>query len=208
MSIPIKEKPCKAIGKAKGYNGCGTMALKRTYGLCMGCYSNWLLSTPEGKEKLQSATLKATQPRRDLQEQEKKEKEQKSLSALLTATRMACHTYIRLRDKGKPCISCDASWTRDFQAGHWWKAELYSNLKFNEFNINGQCEKCNLFLDGNFQNYANGISKRVGRDKKDELEQMAEDFKSQNFKWDREELKMIKKYYLDKTKELKKALGL
>lgn len=208
MSIQIKEKPCKAIGKARGFNGCGTMAFKRTYGLCMSCYSNWLLSTPEGKIALDNATLKATQPRRDLDKARKDEKDHKSLSALLTVTRMVCHTYIRLRDSGKPCISCDTSWTRDFQAGHWWKSELYSNLRFNEFNINGQCEKCNLFLDGNFQEYANRMPGRVGRDKKDELEQMAEDFKSENFKWDREELKTTKKYYQEKTKELKKALDL
>jgi len=208
MSIEPKKKPCKGTGKANGWQGCGDEVYKRTYGLCPSCYAQWLLNTPEGKEKLQKATLQATKPKRDLEKAIKQEKDQKSLSALLTTTRMNCHTYIRLRDKGKPCISCNSPWTKDFQAGHWWKAELYSNLKFNEFNINGQCERCNLFLDGNFQEYATRIDSRIGKDKKEELELMAKGFKSENFKWDREELKEINKYFRQKIKELKNSIDL
>lgn len=208
MSIKIKEKPCKGTGLAKGFESCGKMAYKRTYGLCTSCYPQWLLNTEEGKKKVERSTLMATKPKRDLQKAIKEEKEQKSLSALLTTTRMNCHKYIRLRDHGKPCISCGVSWSRDFHAGHWWKAELYSNLKFNEFNINGQCERCNLFLDGNFQEYANKIHTRIGRENKEDLEKQAEDYKGMDFKWDREKLKEINKYYREKLKELKKSLDL
>lgn len=51
--MKVKEKPCKAIGKAiaSDIKGCGKSVLKRTYGLCDGCYKDWLFNTPEGKEK-------------------------------------------------------------------------------------------------------------------------------------------------------------
>ena len=51
--MKVKKKPCKAIGKARvsDVDGCGKSVLKRTYGLCDGCYREWLFNTPEGKEK-------------------------------------------------------------------------------------------------------------------------------------------------------------
>ena len=53
MAIKVKEKKCKGIGKAIGY-GCGSMQLKRVYGLGLNCrcYQNWLLNSEEGKNKL------------------------------------------------------------------------------------------------------------------------------------------------------------
>lgn len=60
MIIKPKEKPCKAIGKAKSSDvqGCGKPVYKRTYGLCDNCYREWLFETPEGKEKQQHALPK------------------------------------------------------------------------------------------------------------------------------------------------------
>lgn len=206
--IKIKEKPCKAIGKAKGFQGCETLSLKRTYGLCPSCYAKWLLSTPEGQEKLNKSVLAATKPRRDFKKAEKEHKEQKSIQALLVTTRHACHNYIRLRDQGKPCVSCDTPWQKGFHAGHWKKAEIYSNLKFDERNIHGQCERCNIFLDGNVQEYGNRIQNRIGDQGKKVVEDMSKSFKAMDWKWDREQLKAIRKYYQEKLKELKKSLHL
>ena len=198
----IKPKKCKGTGIAKGY-GCGEMATFRTYGLCQNkCYPKWLFNTPEGKEKVQKATLKATKDRRDLEKAEKQMKERKSLSYLLESTKNACHKYIRLRDKGKPCISCGNAWKPNFQAGHFYKAELYSLLRFNEWNINGQCEQCNLRKEGNLNPYSVNLPKRIGQEKFKELKQIAE---KQNLKvqyWDKEELKKTRKYYQTKIKEL------
>jgi len=209
MSIPIKQKPCKAIGKAKGFNGCGTMTFKRTHGLCPSCYANWLLSTPEGKEKLQKSILTATKPKRDLQNRIEKEKKEKSLSYLLINTRTVCHDYIKLRDRGNSCVSCGMPWNESHQAGHFYKAELYSNLKYDEKNIHNQCVGCNIHKDGNHQPYRERIKSRVGSDGLEYLDQKAAEFKTQTtFKWDREELNQIRDYYKQKIKELKKSLPL
>ncbi len=76
--IEPKQKPCKGIGKAKGFDGCGKETYKRTYGLCPSCYADWLLSTPEGKEKLTKATIKAIKPRLELEEAIKEKNERTS----------------------------------------------------------------------------------------------------------------------------------
>jgi len=200
-----KQKQCKSIGKARGFEGCGKLTFQRTYGLghSCGCYSKWLLNTPEGKEKLDKSILHATKPRRELNQAFEDKKDKNKLSLLLQGAKIACHTYVRLRDKGKPCISCGKPHEPGFHAGHYKKAEIYSNLRFNEFNISGQCERCNLFLDGNVQAYSERIGDRIGKDNKEVVERMAKAFKTESFKWDREELKKIKKYYQDKIKQLK-----
>ena len=199
-----KEKPCKGTGKAKGY-GCGKMQLERTYGLghqC-GCYPEWLFSSDEGMEKVKRATLKATKPRKDIEEAIKQKKERASLQYLKTNTTAVCHQYIRQRDKGKPCISCETPWHSNFHAGHFYKSELYSTLKYNEFNLQGQCPQCNLRKDGNVNQYSINLPKRIGQEKYDELVRLAEKDKQIDFKWDREELSEIRNCYRKKLKELK-----
>ena len=106
-----------------------------------------------------------------------------------------CHKFIRLRDTHKHCISCNANWNDKFQAGHFYKAELYSNLKYNEFNINGQCRKCNLRKDGNFEGYRKGFIERYGLDKLAEIDQLAIAYKHDNFKFDRQDLIDTRKKY-------------
>ena len=201
--MQTKPKPCKGTGKAKGH-GCGALVLKRTYGLgyeC-GCYPKWLYSTPEGLEKVEKHTLKATKPRRELEKEEKRRKNANSLENLKNSAKQACHAYIRKRDEGKPCISCGAKWNPDFQAGHFYKAELYSSLKYDEHNINGQCRVCNLHKDGEFRGYGIGLKMRIGHLAFFKLNQKATKSKQDHFKWDREELKRIRKYYQEKLKKL------
>lgn len=202
--MKVKEKKCRGNGKAKGY-GCGSMQLKRTYGLghSCGCYPKWLYESPEGKEKLNRAVLKATKPRKDIEQAIKEKKQRASLQYLKTNTTAICHQYIRQRDKGEPCISCGVEWSTNFQAGHFYKAELYSSLKYDEFNIFGQCAKCNLRKEGNLNPYAINLPLRIGQDEFDKLKKRAQADKVNQFKWDREELKKIRKYYRDKLKALK-----
>lgn len=205
-------KRCKGQGKTKGF-GCGIelqysernglKTYKQKYGLCMSCYSDWLLNSEDGKKILSSTINKVSKPRLELETAKDEHKNQKSLSYLLQNTVNICHEYIRLRDKGKPCISCGQSWHSDFQAGHFYKAELYSSLKFDETNINGQCPKCNLYSDGNESGYRVGLIKRYSKGFLDLLDSKALLDKKEPFKWDRNKLKEIQKYYKQKIKELK-----
>jgi len=203
MSIKPKKNKCTGTGKAKGFDSCGGMFYERTYGLCNKCYSKWLLNTPEGREKLSNATIKATSERKEVERERKQSQQRKRLRTQLTTTRNKCHEYIRERDKGKPCVSCGTPWNPTFQAGHLYKAELYSSLKFDERNVHGQCKGCNLHKNGNEQKYAERVHLRIGHEGKAQLDQDAIKYKQESFKWDAEELKKVYEYYKEKLKLLK-----
>lgn len=182
--------------------GCGTLTFFRRYGLCRSCYTDWLLNTVDGKEKLNKTTLRATQERRELEQAERREKESKSINYLLTNVKNKVHEYIRLRDKGKPCISCGSAWRNNFQAGHLYRASQYSSLKYHEYNINGQCRGCNQHKDGNESKYHEMLPKRIGKDKYLHLTELAAKDKQKKHKWYREELEQIREYYKLKIKKL------
>ena len=198
--IKQKEKPCKGTGVASGL-GCGKITLHRKLGLGLmcGCYSDFLLKTEPGKIIMQKAMLKASKPRleveknkAEMQHAEKFKKDRQKLSYLLVNVRTVCHEYIRKRDEFKSCISCGVPYNTNFQAGHFFKAELFSNLKFNEKNIHGQCKQCNLINEGNESGYRVGLMQRYGKEYLHELNEMAGDSKKNDYHWDREELEKIR----------------
>lgn len=201
-SVP-KLKKCKGISIAIGY-GCGLPQKERKHGLGIECkcYSKWLLTSPAGKEKLKLITIKVSSPRLELEQAFEDKKNRSKLATLLMNTRNVCHKYIRERDKGKECISCGCAFSEEFQAGHFYKAEMYSNLKFDEKNISGQCKKCNLRKEGNESGYRSGIIQRFGIEHLNYLDEKAKSYKKNDYHWDRFELEEIRKYYQDKLKEL------
>lgn len=76
--------------------------------------------------------------------------------------------YIRLRDEGKMCISCNTI-PKKKNAGHYFSQGGHSNVRFDEDNVHLQCEACNTYLSGNLLNYQIGIEKRIGAKKLLEL---------------------------------------
>jgi hypothetical protein len=201
--IPLKEKPCKGLGIAKGY-GCGKITLYRVYGLCkmFGCYSNWLLNSENGKIKLNKSLLKASKPRIELEQANKDYNEKKGISASLVNTKTVVHSYVRERDKFKPCISCGCNWNDEFEAGHHYSANSYLTLKFNLDNINGQCFFCNNKKEGNFDNYALNLPNRIGLERYNELVKLAGIDKQFSKIWNLDKLKEIR----ENIKILKKIL--
>lgn len=206
-----KEKTCKkGIGRALGFEGCNTIRKVSLYGktnfkyglgIDCRCYSKWLTTTEKGKEILNKTISRVKEPREILEKYREESKKNKSLSYLIQNTVNLCHKYIKLRDKGKPCISCNSNWHNDFHAGHFYKAELYTTLKLNEYNINAQCQKCNLFYDGNEGGYRIGLINRYSKQFLNDLDSLALLDKKERFKWDRNELKKIQEYYKNKIQE-------
>ena len=72
----------------------------------------------------------------------------------------AFNAYIRARDQGKPCISCGA--LTELEAGHYLSIGARPELRFNENNVQGQCNHCNVTLSGNQKNYRIGLIGRIG----------------------------------------------
>jgi len=190
----IKEKPCKGSGLAKGY-GCGkpTKVENRIYGLgkMCGCYSDWLLNSENGKIKLSKSILKVQKPRLGMEQAEAEQKQRTALKKAHDVTKIVVHSFVRDRDKGFPCISCNIDWNPDFQAGHFYKSETYETLKYNTNNINGQCVRCNIHLDGNFDSYSLNLPKRIGQERYNALVKLAEIDKQFVKVWNVENLKEV-----------------
>ena len=189
--MKIKPKKCKGTGDCKGH-GCDKEHIQRKYGLCPTCLYKWSKSTDEGKEWYNKNLIRVNKPKDDLEVAKVERKQGIKLENVKKGTKDALHKFIRERDKGKPCISCSTPWKSNFQAGHCFKAELYSSLKYNLHNINGQCEQCNLRREGNEAGYLLNLPNRIGDDNYKELVRMASIDKHNTHKWDREELKKIR----------------
>ena len=88
----------------------------------------------------------------------------------------AFNEYIRVRDRGKPCISCGASQGvtvrgGDFDAGHYRSRGSSPHLAFHIHNCHSQCVKCNRHLSGNIVEYRKQLVIRIGIEKLEKLEQ-------------------------------------
>lgn len=72
------------------------------------------------------------------------------------------NTYIRLRDKDRPCISCGCKTSNKWDAGHFYPT-TYSYLRFDEDNVHKQCSKsCNMEKHGNMAEYRPRLIERIG----------------------------------------------
>jgi len=78
------------------------------------------------------------------------------------------NNYIRLRDKGKKCISCDC-FVNNGHASHFFSVGAYPNLRFNEDNCHLSCVECNLHKHGNTAEYALRLPNRISKEKFDKL---------------------------------------
>jgi hypothetical protein len=114
--------------------------------------------------------------------------------------------WIRIRDLGKSCISCNTilSAINKYDAGHYYSASGTPQLLFNEFNCNGQCVFCNQHKSGNLIEYRKGLINRYGIDSLLDLETLADDKSKRTH---------TKEYYIEiesiyklKCKNLEKSL--
>lgn len=78
------------------------------------------------------------------------------------------NAFIRDRDKDLLCISCN-KWGVHC-AGHYWAAGNYESVRFNEVNVNGQCDYCNTHLHANLILYGKALVKKYGQEAVDKLD--------------------------------------
>ena len=77
---------------------------------------------------------------------------------------------VRLSQADQPCISCGQSTGCKINAGHYLSVGAHPHLRFNEYNVHLQCEKCNCFLSGNQVEYRKRLIDKTGIDKVEWLE--------------------------------------
>jgi len=86
------------------------------------------------------------------------------------AAKTACHTYIRARDRGLPCICCGEPTGMDSQAGHWIPSGQNPQARYDEDNIHLQNLNCNYFKGGDSGNYKYNLIKKIGIARTEALE--------------------------------------
>jgi len=121
----------------------------------------------------------------------------KTTSDWLKEAQVVFNKYIRERDKNKPCISCNSKLGDKFDAGHFWSSGGHKAVTFNEDNVHGQCVACNQWKHGNLINYREGLLKRIGEAKYEQLSQLANQIR----RYSADELKEIIKTYKQKIKD-------
>jgi len=122
----------------------------------------------------------------------------------LKITQVTFNNYIRLRDQNENCISCNNKLRKgNIDAGHYYSAGGHYNIRFNELNVHSQCSRpCNKDKSGDLINYRFGLIKRIGEDKVNYLDSIAQ----QTRKFTIDELKSINEEYKLKIKELKNEI--
>ena len=179
-----KPKPCKGTS-AVSVKGCGKSTLFRKYGLCQSCLRDWYLNTEDGQEKLNKATLKATQERRELEQVERREKEFRSKewkqekkrikkeletkSDLEKKLQKEINSIVRKIDKGNNCISSKRPLGDRYDAGHYFPTNSNPTIRFNLLNIWSQSVHDNRDKHGNQHNYYFNLGEMYGESFLDEL---------------------------------------
>jgi len=107
----------------------------------------------------------------------------KTVPQLIKIAARHFHKFIRERDKDKPCVSC-GEW-KTLEAGHFYSGGHYPELRFNEFNVHGQCKRCNGHLHGNLNEYRKSLLERIGEDRLKVLDETTSSWKKNSYKWDR-----------------------
>ena len=105
------------------------------------------------------------------------------------------NAYIRQRDSDNgyfTCISCgQTKEVSQMDAGHYVPVKGSSALRFDEYNVNGECKGCNGFDEFHLIGYRRNLIDKVGERKVIELEHQHRLIK----KWSRTELNEIIKQY-------------
>lgn len=129
----------------------------------------------------------------------------KTRTELAREAQAAVNAYVRLRDMGKPCISCDKpdDGTHQRHASHYRSVGACSSLRFNLKNIYASCQQCNTAKSGNIIEYRIRLVNRYGTEFVEWLE-------SQNgqARYSPEYLKRLKKVFNKRVRIMKKRYNI
>jgi hypothetical protein len=122
-----------------------------------------------------TAQQKSKQARHERAQDKAKLESMKPAKWWKAKAKTAMHLYVRTRDAGKPCASCDTILLQlgrpggDYDAGHLRSVGSAKHLEFDERNVFGQCKHCNDYLKGNQLEYERRLRLLKGDQFVDEL---------------------------------------
>ena len=153
----------------------------------------------KGKEQTKKQIAKAYGPGGGRKKGKTKTDYDNDLKTRKKAAKDACHKYIRLRDKGLPCICCGEPTRADSQAGHWIPSGQNPRVRYDEDNIHLQNLNCNFFKGGDSGNYKYNLIKKIGIARVEDLESKQGGVMKRTC----DDYKEIERHYKLKTKEIK-----
>ena len=119
------------------------------------------------------AKKKAKDQAKDRKETRQKLDAMQTKPELVKKAQTAFNAYIRARDAGKPCISCEkplGSEPNTYDAGHFRSVGSAPHMRFVDDNVHGQCKHCNNYLGGNVLAYRKGLIDRIGLTRVEQIE--------------------------------------
>lgn len=151
-------------------------------------------------EKQKTAAQKQAATKQRKADRERKEKI-KTRSELAREAQQAFNTWIRLRDAGRPCISCGRHHQGQMHAGHYLSVGARPELRYEPLNVWLQCAPCNTHLSGNAVLFRQALVREIGAENVEWLEGP-----HPARKYTAEELKAIRDEYRAKARELKREM--
>lgn len=94
----------------------------------------------------------------------------KSNRELADEAQRAFNRYIRVRDRGRGCISCGKKNAGQYHAGHYRTVKAAPQLRFDVRGCHAQCAQCNNFDSGNVVEYRIRLVERLGAEVVERLE--------------------------------------
>jgi len=140
MIKSLKEKRCK-IGKEM------FQPVRFGQPTCFNHAPEWMAKQREKKQKAQRKVMKEAI---------------KTNQDYVKELQIIFNTFIRGRDREKPCICCDKPLVGKYDAGHYFPTGSYPMLRFDEFNTHGQTVHCNRDKHGNLAEYTIRLPGRIG----------------------------------------------
>lgn len=168
----IKSKPkiCKSTGNAKGFQGCGDLSDKRSFGLCPKCKYSWATSTEEGKKWFE--TQMAYKKKKNEKEEKKKNREehQKMKIDVMSADKYRSkyvqpliNKIARFIDYGNPCIAT-GNFEGKMAGGHYTSVGSNRTICLNLHNVFIQSFHSNSWNAGDDKRYREGLKNTFGED--------------------------------------------
>jgi len=126
--------------------------------------------------------------------------EVRTINDYRAVARAVFQKWIRKRDEDQPCISCGTFTSKQWDGGHYLKAEIFTGLIFDPINCNKQCAYCNgPFMAGNLIEYRKGLINKYSLNEVEDLEARAD--VNRSYKFTKAELIEITNYYKEKLKK-------
>lgn len=147
------------------------------------------------KDECKNVWIQSEKDKQWKKEKAKKKVELMTLQDYIKIAQQVFNKYIRERDKGNVCISCQKKPLKQ-NAGHFYNANNHWSVRFDERNVHLQCEHCNTYLSGNLIYYRENLIKKIGLKEFEKLSVKAKETR----KFSKEELKEIIDHYRNKLK--------